>query len=81
MLSSPKYGENVDMRNELLEKLDRIWKRRYSGWDALLDAVYDQILVPKQVNKTNFRGYMLNFVDTEWDNMQVIIRLCSYCHI
>ena len=59
------------MRNSLLQRLGRLYKCKYRGRDNLFDAVYDQIIVPDHVRRMFLGGYMLNYMDLEWDNVEV----------
>ena len=59
------------MRNNLLQRLGRLYKCKYRGRDNLFDADYNQIIVPEHVRHMFLRGYMLNYIDLEWDNVEV----------
>ena len=70
-LNFPLNNEDVDMRNMLLMRLGRLYKCEYRGQDNLFDAVYDQLIVPDHVCRSFLRGYMLNYMDLEWDDVEV----------
>ena len=63
--------KDVEMRNSLLQRLGRLYKCEYWGRHNLFDAVYDQIIVLDHVRRMFLRGYMLNYMDLEWDNVAV----------
>ena len=52
-------------------ELGRLYKCEYRGRDNLFDAVYDQIIVLDHVQRMFLQGYMLNYMDLEWDNVAV----------
>ena len=63
--------EDVENRNALLNMLGRIFKAEYRGRDSLFNAVYAQITVPEHVRPMFLHGYMMNYLDLEWDNLEV----------
>ena len=75
-LSSPLNNKDVEMRNSLLQRLGSLYKCEYWGRDNLFDAIYDQIIVLNHVRRMFLRGYMLNYMDLEWDN--VVVNFKSY---
>ena len=70
-LHFPLNDEDMEMQNSLLQRLGRLYKCEYRGRDNLFDAINDQIIVPDHVRRMFLRGYMLNYMDLEWDNVAV----------
>ena len=63
--------EDVENRNALLNILGRIFKAEYQGRDSLFDAVYAQITVSEHVTRMFLCGYIMNYLDLEWEDLEV----------
>lgn len=70
-LKYPLVGEDTSMRSELLYILGRKSKNLHLGRDSLFAAVYEQVMLPDHVRESFLRGYMLNYISLEWDEIQV----------
>ena len=82
-LTYPTSVEDKPLCNYLLGQFDRKCHMIHFGRQALFAAIFQEIIVPEHIRDTYLRGYMLNYISLEWDDMQVNILFCIstfMCH-